>query len=174
MSGVGEEQIPAGAVRTFHPGCVGGAGVELCGRLLAEFIAPGQLELLIPCNFSWSHLMCLGMWLQSALRNTSLTMVTLIPPLLFSRVKNKGERNPAFIGRVLCLCHLSSGHYTHTELPVLGCGKPEHEHLPRHQQCKVLKGLLGHFPLSLGQPKCPGLGDRPHCFFILHGERERR
>lgn len=109
MSGVDEEQIPAGTARTFHPGCVGGAGVELCGRLLAEFIAPGQLEPLLPCNFSWSNLMCLGMWLQSALRNTSLSMVTLIPPFLFSPVKNKEERNLAFIGRVFCLCHLSLG-----------------------------------------------------------------
>lgn len=125
------------------------------------------------CNFSQSHLMCLGMWLQSALRNTSLSMVTLIPPLLFSRVKNKEERNAVFIGRVLCLCHLSSGDYTHPELPAPGCGKPEHKHLHRHQGCKAFQGLLGYLHLSLGQPKCPGLGDRPHSFFILHGERER-
>lgn len=97
-------------------GCVGD---------LAEFIAPGQLKLLIPCNFSQSNLMCLGMWLQSALRNTSLSMVTLIPPFLFSHAQNKEERNPAFIGRVFCLCHLSLGDDTHTELPVPGCGKPE-------------------------------------------------
>lgn len=80
-----------------------------CVGDLAEFVAPGQLKLLIPCNFSQSNLMCLGMWLQSALRNTSSSMVTLIPPFLFSRVKNKEERNPAFVGRMLCLCHFPQG-----------------------------------------------------------------
>lgn len=144
-----------------------------CVGDLAEFVAPGQLKLLIACNFSRSNLMCLGMWLQSALRNTSSSMVTLIPPFLFSHVKNKEERNPAFVGRMLCLCHFPQGTTTHTKLPAPGCEKPEHEHLPRHQDCRVLQGLLGHLPLSLGQPKCPGLGDRSHSFFILHGERGR-
>lgn len=149
MSGVDEEQIPAGTARTFHPGCVGGAGVELCGRLLAEFIAPGQLEPMLPCNFSWSNLMCLGMWLQSALRNTSLSMVTLIPPFLFSPVKNKEERNLAFIGSVLLVPLVLGG-----TTPTLSCqrGKPEQEHLPRHQDCKVWQGCWDICPLFWVSP----------------------
>lgn len=156
MSGVDEEQIPAGTARTFHPDCVGGTGVELCGRLVAEFIAPGQLDLLIPCNFSRSNLMCLGMCLQSALRNTSLSMVTLIPPFLFSCVQNQEERNPVFIGRVFCLCHLSSGDDTHAELLVPRCGKPEQEHLPRHQDCKVFKDCWDICPLVWVSPSVLG------------------
>lgn len=66
--------------------------MELCGRGSAEFIAQGQLRLLLLCNFSQSHLIYLGMWLHSALRNTSLSMVTLVPPFLFSHVKNKEEK----------------------------------------------------------------------------------
>lgn len=151
-----KSRSPVGTARTFHPGCVEGAGMELCGRLLAEFIAPGQLELLIRCNFSWSNLMCLGMWLQSALRNTSLSMVTLIPPFLFSRVQNKEGRNPAFIGRVFCLCHLSLGDNAHPELPAPGCGKPEQEHLPRHQDCKVCKDCWDICPLVWVSPSVLG------------------
>lgn len=107
-SAVDEKQIPAGTARTLHSGCVCGTWVELCGRSSAEFVAPHQLRLLLLCNFSWSHLIYLGMWLHSALRNTSLSTVTLIPPFLFSHFKNEKEKNPAFIGRVFCLCPLSS------------------------------------------------------------------
>lgn len=119
MSAVDEKQIPAGTARTLHSGCVWGTWAELCGRGSAEFIAQVQLGLLLLCNFSRSHLIYLGMWLHSALRNTSLSTVTLT--LLFSHVKNKEEKNPAFIGRAFCLCPLSPRDYIHTYLPA-----PEH------------------------------------------------
>lgn len=113
MSAVDGKQIPAGTARTLHPGCVWSTWVDLCGKGLAESIAQGQLRLLLFCNFSQSNLIYLGMWLHSALRNTSLSTVTLIPPFPFSHIKNKEEKNPAFIGRAFCLCPLSSGYYTH-------------------------------------------------------------
>lgn len=88
MSAVDEKQIPSGTERTLHPACVWGTWVELCGRDSAKFIAQVLLRPLL-CNFSRSHLSYLGLWLHSALRNTSLSTVTLIPPFLFSHVKNK-------------------------------------------------------------------------------------
>lgn len=88
MSAVDEKQIPSGTERTLHPACVWGTWVELCGRDSTKFIAQVLLWPLL-CNFSWSHLSYLGTWLHSALRNTSLSTVTLIPAFLFSHVKNK-------------------------------------------------------------------------------------
>lgn len=63
--------------------------MELCGRDSTKFIAQVLLGPLLLCNFSRSHSSYLGTWLHSALRNTSLSTVTLIPPFLFSHVKNK-------------------------------------------------------------------------------------
>lgn len=136
MSANDEKQIPAGTARTLHPDCVWGTWVELCGRGLAEFIPQGHLGLLLLCNFSQSHFICLGMWLHSALRNTSLSTVTLIPPFLLSHFKNNEEKNPAFIGRAFCLCPLSSGDYTHTLFPVPGCrGRLRMYRLTRSCKC---------------------------------------
>lgn len=124
MSAVDEKQIPAGTARTLHPGCVWSTWTELCGRGSAAFTAQDQLVLLLLCNFSWSNLNYLGMRLHSALRNTSLSKVTLIPPFLFSHIKNKEKKIPTFIVRAFCLCSLSPGDYTHTWLPT-----------PRHGGC---------------------------------------
>lgn len=113
MSAVDEKQIPSVTERTLHPACVWGTWVKLCGRHSTKFIAQVLLGPLLLCNFSRSHSSYLGTWLHSALRNTSLSTVTLIPPFLFSHVKNKWgkKKTPAFISRAFCLCwcHLSSG-----------------------------------------------------------------
>lgn len=131
--------------------------MELCGGGLAEFIPQGHLGLLLLCNFSQSHFICLGMWLHSALRNTSLSTVTLIPPFLLSHFKNNELKKSSFYWQGILFVPLVIRRL-HPRL----VSSSWMQGMPKNVQAyKVLQVLLEHLSLRLGEsPKCPGLGDR--------------